>query len=42
MRTTPLVRAIDPTLADMHPLLGWPQGGGLSAALFGSVLPLPS
>jgi len=39
IRTTPLVRAIDPTLADMHPLLGWPQGSGISAALFGWAMP---
>jgi hypothetical protein len=39
IRTTPLVRAIDPTLADMHPLLGWPQGSGISAALFGWTMP---
>jgi hypothetical protein len=39
IRTTPLIRAIDPTLADVHPLLGWPQGTGISAALFGWVLP---
>lgn len=40
IRTTPVVRAIDPTIADMHPLLGWPQDGGVSAALFGWVLPV--
>jgi len=39
IRTTPLIRAIDPTLADVFPLLGWPHGAGVSAALFGWVLP---
>lgn len=39
IRTTPLIRLTDPTLADVHGLLGWPQGTGVSAAIFGWVLP---
>ena len=40
IRTTPLMSAIDPAIGfDAGPLLGWPQGAGLSAAVFGLVLP---
>lgn len=41
IRTTPLIRAMDPMIgADVHPLLGWPQGAGISTALFGWALPV--
>jgi hypothetical protein len=39
IRTTPLIRAIDPTFGDVDPLLGWPQGAGISTAAFGWALP---
>ena len=39
IRTTPLMRAIDPAIgSDVRPLLGWPQAG-ISTAAFGWVLP---
>ena len=41
VRTTPLIRAIDPGIgAEVRPLLGWPQGGGMSAAVMGWELPV--
>jgi hypothetical protein len=41
IRTTPLIRAIEPSLGfDVQPLLGWPRGPGLSAAVFGWALPI--
>jgi hypothetical protein len=41
IRTTPLMRLIDPTIGfDVHPLLGWPQGTGISTAAFGWALPV--
>jgi len=40
IRTTPLIRAIDPIIAvDVRPLLGWPQGAGISTAVLGWALP---
>jgi hypothetical protein len=40
VRTTPIIRMIDPMIgADVHPLLGWPQGAGMSAAVLGWTLP---
>jgi hypothetical protein len=40
IRTTPLIGIIDPRIgAGVHPLLGWPQGTGISTAVFGWTLP---
>jgi hypothetical protein len=40
IRTTPLMRLIDPMIGfDVHPLLGWPRGTGISTAAFGWTLP---
>jgi len=41
IRTTPLVRIIDPNIgAEVNPLLGWPQSDQFRAALFDFALPI--
>jgi hypothetical protein len=40
VRTTPIMRAIDPAIGDaVTPLMGWPHEGAFYAALFGLTLP---